>query len=96
MKIKQTCKIITNSLLKDSITFLKVIRSFLSGCLIVVYGMSTISFGLIWWSVESSDTWLTIWKPWAIYLAPYWTIINLILAFVSWISYRIYQAIKTA
>lgn len=58
----------------------------------VLYGCFTASITVVYLLYYSGI--YTAWKPWAIMIAPYWTIGNLILAFISWIGYRTYQAIK--
>lgn len=80
------------TLRQDCILFGKVVGSFLAGCFVACYVVGTMMIGCVWLSY--SQGWATAWEPWAIMIAPYWTIGNLIFAFVSWIGYRTYQAVK--
>lgn len=92
-KIKIVKQLFTQ-ILQDCIVVGKGI-GIIIGCIMALnYTIYTVGLGIIW--LANSQGWVTAWEPWAISLAPYWTIGNLILAFVSWIGYRIYQAIKIA
>lgn len=88
--LKRVAKILN----KDVIDVSKVVFENIVFCLCILYIMITVISAGIWLSVGVSSVWATIWEPWAISFAPYWTVGNLILAFLVWIGHHAYQAIN--